>query len=249
MFRDDSVRAIWAARGGSSASTLLPHLDYALMRATPKALVGYSDVTAVHLALLRHANLVSFHGPVSSSTFSDYNAAHLRAVLMDDAVGTRMPLREREPDAFPPEEGAPQVFRSGVAEGPLVGGNLSTLVALIGTPHMPHLRGCILFLEDVGEAPYRIDRMLTQLEQAGVFAQAAGVALGIFRKCTPPDDEPSLTLRQVFADRFASLRVPCAYGFPIGHIAQQLTLPLGVRARMDADARTITLLEPATANG
>ena len=249
MFADPQVKAIWAARGGSGCATVLPCLDYGLIKAHPKIVVGYSDVTALHLALLARTGMVSFHGPVSSSTFSPFSEAHLRAVLFDAPRTLAMPVRERDADAVLPAESVPYVIREGSAEGPLVGGNLSTLCALVGTPFFPDTRGGLLFLEDIGEAPYRIDRMLTQLEQAGVLASVAGVVLGVFRKCAPADDEPSLTLREVFEDRFAALGVPCAYGFAVGHIPQQLTLPLGVRARMDAATRTITLLEPAVQKG
>ena len=237
MFADRQVRAIWAARGGSGASALLPHLDYGLVRANPKVVVGYSDLTALHLALLRHAGLVSFHGPVSSSTFSTFSLAQLRAVLFDGADTLVLPANGDEA----------HVYRAGRAEGPLLGGNLSTLAALVGTPNLPDVRGALLFLEDVGEAPYRIDRMLTQLEQAGILAAAAGVALGVCRKCVATDDEPSLSLQEVFEDRLLSLRVPVASGFAFGHIPQQVTLPLGIRARMDTATREITLLEPAVA--
>lgn len=236
MFRDGDVRALWAARGGSGCGALLPHLDYALMRAHPKAVVGYSDVTALHGAMLRRAGLVGFHGPVSSSTFSAFSAAQLRAVLFDGAAGP-LPL----PSSFE----APRVLRAGRAEGPLVGGNLSTLASLVGTPFMPEVHGAVLFLEDVGEAPYRIDRMLTQLEQSGATTAAAAIALGIFRKCVPPDDEPSLTLGEVFDDRFAAARAPVVQGLAFGHIPEQVTLPLGVRAALDAGRRELVLLEPA----
>jgi muramoyltetrapeptide carboxypeptidase len=235
MFADREVRALWAARGGSGCSALLPHLDFALIRANPKVLVGYSDVCALQLALLRRSGLVTFHGPVSSSTFSEFSAVQLRAVLFEGAAPT-FPL--------PAALDEPRTLRAGRAEGPLLGGNLSVLCSLLGTPYMPDAAGALLFLEDVGEAPYRIDRMLVQLEQAGITPAVSGVALGVFRKCVPTDDEPSLTLQEVFEDRFAGQRSPCGWGFPFGHIPEQVTLPLGVRARLDVARRELTLLEP-----
>jgi muramoyltetrapeptide carboxypeptidase len=132
-----------------------------------------------------------------------------------------------------------------MAEGRLVGGNLSTLAALVGTPYAAEGRGHLLFLEDVREAPYRIDRMLTQLDQSGLTKEAAGFILGVFDKCVPPDDEPSLTLAETLEDHFGASAVPAGSGYSFGHIAPQFTLPIGVRARFDADARTITLLEAA----
>ena len=140
---------------------------------------------------------------------------------------------------------APRVFRAGSAEGRLVGGNLSMVCAMIGTPYAASAKGNLLFLEENGEAPYRVDRMLTQLRQAGALSQASGVVLGVFQNCEAVDGEPSLTLAQVLEDQLASLRVPAVYGFSFGHIVDQITLPVGVRARLDTRERTLTLLEPA----
>jgi muramoyltetrapeptide carboxypeptidase len=248
MFRDRQISAIWAARGGSGCLALPPRLDYALIRRSPKIVVGYSDITALHLALYRHAGLVTFHGPVASATFSEYSVSQLRSVLMEPQARTTLALaREHLSKAEELPQFAPRTFRSGTAQGRLVGGNLSTLCAMVGTPHFPRLKGCLLFLEEVGEAPYRIDRMLTQLRQSGVLSQASGVVLGVFERCEPTDAKPSLTLTQVLEDHLARLGVPAAYGFSFGHIAHQLTLPVGLSARLDTQAQTITLLEPAVA--
>jgi muramoyltetrapeptide carboxypeptidase len=248
MFADREVRAVWAARGGSGTSGLLPHLDYGLLRANPKIVVGYSDMTALHLALLARAGLVSFHGPVASSRFSDFSATFLRAVLMDPRPRLEL-LPSAEDDAEPREAGhpAPGPLRAGVAEGPLLGGNLSMVAALAGTPYLPPAAGAIVFLEDVQESPYRIDRMLTQLAQAGVTSRASGIAFGYFRKCVSSDDSPQLTLAQFLAEQVAALGKPAAFGLALGHIPRQVTIPLGIRARFDAGTRVITLLEPAVA--
>jgi muramoyltetrapeptide carboxypeptidase len=246
MFRDREVAAIWAARGGSGCTGLLPRIDYALVRRNPKVLVGYSDITALHLGLLRHSGLVTFHGPVASSTFSDYSVGNLRSVLMEPRPSVTLPMAAENLAKAPLEpQFAPRTYRDGVAEGRLVGGNLSALCSMVGTPHAPFAKGGLLFLEEIGEAPYRIDRMLTQLRQSGLLSQAGGVMLGVFQKCTSPDDEPSLTLDEVFRDQLGDLGVPAAYGLSFGHIAHQLTLPVGVRARFDTQAGTLTLLEPA----
>jgi muramoyltetrapeptide carboxypeptidase len=245
MLRDREVAALWAARGGSGCAALLPHIDYALARRSRKVVVGYSDLTALHLALLRHAGLVTFHGPVAS-TITEYSAARLREVLMEPTPTLTFTLApENLAKAAENPEYAPRTYRAGRAEGRLVGGNLSVLSSLIGTPYAAVTKGRLLFLEEVGEAPYRVDRMLTQLAQAGELNGTAAVVLGVFRKCTPPDDEPSLTLQQVLESHLTALRVPAAYGYSFGHIPQQYTLPLGVRARLDTEARTLTLLEPA----
>jgi len=246
MFIDREVRAVWAARGGSGCTALLPGIDYALARRHAKIVIGYSDITALHLALYRRAGIVTFHGPVASSTFSPYSVQRLVETLMEPAARVTFDLApEQLEQAEAQPHLAPHAYRPGRAEGRLMGGNLSTLCALLGTPFAPQAAPSLLFLEDVGEAPYRIDRMLTQLGQAGMLRQAAGVMLGVFRKSEATDGEPSLTLAQVLEERLGALRVPAVYGYSFGHVPQQMTLPLGVRARLDTEARTVTLLEAA----
>ncbi len=247
MFADKAVKAVWAVRGGSGASQLLPALDYNLIRRNPKIFVGYSDITALHLAMLRHSNLVTFHGPVASAAFTDYAATQLEAVLMNPRPETTLYMSlGNQREAEKSDEFKLRALTPGVAEGPLIGGNLSVLSAMIGTPYAPDWKGAILFLEEIREAPYRIDRMLTQLSQSRSFNDAAGIALGVFRRSVGNnDEEPSLTLNQALQDHFVNLRVPALYGCSFGHIADNLTLPLGIRARLDTNAQTITLLEPA----
>ena len=248
MFRDREVGAIWTARGGSGALSLVPRIDYALARRRPKILIGFSDVTALHLGLLRHAGLVTFHGPVGWTQFSDFSVAQMRAVLMEPARRRVLPMAEENlANAEKLPAFRPRVFRAGAAQGRLVGGNLSVLTAFAGTPHLPSTKGAVIFLEEVGEPPYRIDRMLTQLHLAGITPAANGIAMGVFQRCEPADGAPSLTLQQTLEERMADLKVPAASGFSFGHIPNQVTLPVGVMARMDAEARTITLLEPAVA--
>ena len=247
LWSDPEVRALWSIRGGAGTAQLLPHLDYAAMRRDPKALLGFSDVTALHLALLRHARLVSFYTLAGSSTFSPYSVQALRAVLMAPRGGE---LRlERSPEHGQREATEPayrtRTVRAGRAEGPLVGGNLSVLSALVGTPYGAQSDGALLFLEDVGELPYRIDRMLMQLELAGLTRGAAGVIGGVFRDCEHPPGQPGMALAQAIDARFGAAGVPAVYGLSFGHVRDQLTLPIGVRARLDTEARTLTLLEPA----
>ena len=246
MFRDPEVKGIWAARGGSGCNALLPSIDYELIRAHPKVRVGFSDITALHVAISRHAGLVTFHGPTAGSTFADFTVEHLRAVVMEPKAGhVLVPAPAHAAKEATAAQYVRHTFREGRAEGRLVGGNLSIVAALAGTPYAPETRGHLLFLEEIREAPYRVDRMLTQLHQSGISARAAGIALGIFEKCEAPDDEPSLTLAQTLQDQFGASRVPAAYGLSFGHVAPQVTLPVGVRARFDAEAGTITLLEAA----
>jgi muramoyltetrapeptide carboxypeptidase len=236
MARDREVKAIWCGRGGSGCSLLLPLLDYRLIRANAKVIVGMSDVTALHLAILRRAGLVTFHGPAGISTFSDYSVGYLRAAFM-------------EPRATYTIAGAPGssalTLTPGVATGPLVGGNLSVLAALVGTPYAARMAGAIVFLEDVDEAPYRINRMLTQLAQSGELTRAAAVMFGGCTDCTVPAGEATLSLEETLRDRLEPLHVPAASGLSFGHLRQHFTMPLGIRARFDAGERTLTILEPA----
>lgn len=246
LWADGDVRALWSIRGGAGTAQMLPHLDYAALRRNPKPVIGYSDVTALHLALLRHAGLVCFHGPAGVSTFTPYSVRHLRAVLMEPRPTT---LLERSPEHRARAAAEPQfrarTVRAGVAEGALVGGNLSVLSALVGTPFGALTEGALLFLEDVGEQPYRVDRMLTQLELAGLLRGSAGLMGGVFENCEAPPDSPRMPLADVIDARFGSAGVPALYGASFGHVRDQFTLPLGVRARLDAQAQTLTLLEAA----
>ena len=246
MVRDREVKAIWGGRGGSGGSLMLPHLDYGLIRAHAKVIVGFSDVTALHLAILRRAGMVTFHGPAAISTFSPYSVEHMRAVFMEPRVPYTIASAPEsvERGATHPEF-TERTLRPGVATGPLVGGNLSVLAALVGTPYGARMAGRIVFLEDVDEAPYRINRMLTQLVQSGELSRAAGVIFGLCAQCRTRDEGPTLTLEETLRDRFEPLHVPVATGLSFGHAPYNFTLPLGIRARFDASERTLTLLEPA----
>lgn len=246
MVRDPDVKAIWCGRGGSGGSLMLPLVDYGLVRAHPKVIVGLSDVTALHLAIQRRAGLVTFHGPAGISTFSEYSVEHLRAVFMEPRVPYVIAgaAENRRRGEMEPEY-AERTITPGVATGPLVGGNLSVLSALVGTPYAARMEGHIVFLEDVDEAPYRINRMLTQLVQGGELARAAAVLFGVCSRCRAPPGDATLSLEETLRDRLEPLHVPAAMGLSFGHAAQNFTLPLGIRARFDAGERTLTLLEAA----
>jgi muramoyltetrapeptide carboxypeptidase len=247
MFADDGVDAIWCVRGGYGASRILPALDYALMQRKPKALIGYSDITALHVAIHRHAGLVTFHGPVAFRAFTPYSLGELKRVLW----AAETPVRLGGPPAFDRAEGRLDwenrvaTLVPGKARGRLLGGNLCLMSHLCGTPYFPDLRGAILFLEDVEEAYYRIDRMLTQLWLSGALAGVAGVAFGKFTNCNPSQfflqNRP---LEDILAERCRALGVPTISGIMVGHIEDQTTLPVGCLAELDADAGTLTLLEP-----
>jgi muramoyltetrapeptide carboxypeptidase len=246
MFRDPEVKAIWAIRGGSGCISLLKHLDYALIRRHPKILLGYSDITALHLAIRRHAGLVTFHGPVATSTPSRYSDQHMLAVLCEPRAHYTIPMApDNAQRAIQEPHYAVRTVHAGVASGPLIGGNLSLLSALVGTPYAADIRGALLFIEEVNEEPYRIDRWLTQLDLALGLDSAAGVMIGICENCGPQGDGPSLTLDDTLDLHLQPLRMPAVTGYSFGHIRNQFTMPLGVRATLDTGAQTLTLLEPA----
>jgi muramoyltetrapeptide carboxypeptidase len=232
--RDDDVAAIWAVRGGYGTMRLLASLDLEPLRRRPKPFIGFSDNTALHLALQR-LGLVSFHGPHAGfPDFPEWTEACFRSVLMADRPAGVLP-------AAPSGSGA-VVLRGGRARGRLLGGNLSLLAALCGTAYQPRCRGRILFIEDVAEPVYRIDRMLTQLQLAGVLDGAAGFALGLFTRLPEGQAE---SLERLLRSRLSPLGVPAVLGLPFGHAGLNWTLPLGVDALLDGDAATLELLEPA----
>ncbi len=243
MFRDPSIRAVWCARGGYGCTRLLPHIDYELIRANPKPLIGYSDITALFIALYQEIGLVSFHGPLAGSRLVDYSIDCFKAVLMEG----RKTLTIRAADAGFPDRFPYQTQRitRGQARGRLIGGNLSLLTALSGTAWSPQLGGHIVFLEEVEEKPYSVDRMLTQLRQANQLGTAAGIAMGIFNKCIPEPEDNSLDIDETLTDRLQDLRIPTYYGLPYGHIRQQATVPTGIEAELDVDTGDLRLLEAA----
>jgi muramoyltetrapeptide carboxypeptidase len=248
MFRDPEIKAVWPIRGGSGAISLLSSLDYGLIAANPKILIGYSDITALHLAIHARTGLVTFHGPVASSTFTPYVLEQLRAVLMAPQPNWTITMSG---DNAAKAQDAPQyairTVREGQARGRLLGGNLSLVSALAGTPYAADFRKAILFLEEVNEAPYRIDRMMTQLQLSTGFEHAAALVIGINEGCGAPDDEPSLTLDETLDQHMAPLVIPAVSGYSFGHIRDQCVLPVGLMAALDTQQQTITLLEAAVA--
>jgi muramoyltetrapeptide carboxypeptidase len=245
MFRDPEVKAVWAIRGGSGCISLLEHIDYQLIRSNPKILIGYSDITCLQLAILKHAGLVTFHGPVASSTFSDYAVTQLQNVLMTPhdtytiAMSAENALKALEQPAY-----AIRTVHAGVASGRLIGGNLSMMAALAGTPYAADFKDAILYVEDVNEEPYRIDRWMTQLQLNQGFRHAAAVMLGIFENCEATDGESALSLADTVDQHLLPLTRPAVTGYSFGHIRNQFTIPVGVRGRLDTQQQTLTLLEP-----
>jgi muramoyltetrapeptide carboxypeptidase len=245
--QDPSIDAIWCIRGGYGSLRLLDQVDYAAMTRRPKVLIGFSDATALLNAISRLTGVVTFHGPVARVSMPEFSRRHFERVLTGAAAPGRLERLPQPADVLVPRENRIVTLCRGVAEGPLAGGNLSLLQCLIGTPYFPELAGAILFLEDVGEDLYRVDRMLAHLRLIGALRRLAGVLVGRFTELKRSGADGALGFDEVLASYFEPLGVPVAYGFPVGHIDAQWTLPLGVRARLDADAGEVEILEPAVA--
>ncbi len=241
FFADPEVKGIFA-RGGWGSARVLPHLDYDVIGANPKVLLGYSDATALLTGVHAKTGLVVMHGPGPGNVFS---TEHFRRTLMEGETGLLENMVPDSGDHIVAREHRTRTITGGRTTGPLLGGNLTVLTAIMGSEYLPDFTGAILFLEDVDEAVYRVDRMMTTLKLAGVLDRIAGFIFGRCTDCDPGSGFGSLTLEQVLEDHIASLGIPAFRGSMIGHIPEQFTLPIGIPAEMDADRGTIRLLEPA----
>jgi muramoyltetrapeptide carboxypeptidase len=225
---DPTVDGIWCLRGGYGVMRILEAVDYDALRARPKALVGYSDITALHQAVRARCRLVTYHGPTARGALSAFSRDSL----------ARAVARHEDPCGTAP---AARVLHGGRARGPLVGGNLALLTGLIGTPFAARLDGAILVLEDVNEPVYRVDRMLQQLRLAGALARCAGLVFGAFTERGDGDDDSPAALAGLLEETAARAGVPCLADAPVGHINDQWTLPLGARAELDADEKALVV--------
>ncbi len=230
LFKDPEVQAIVCARGGFGCLRMLPLVDFDIIRTHPKIFVGYSDITALLTAITTRSGLVTFHGPVVTTlaTAPESTCHSLTAAMAADTLLEMTPA-------------AGVVIQTGRAEGPVIGGNLSTLCHLLGTPFEAELRNQILLLEDRGEAHYRIDRMLTQMKLAGCFEGIAGLVLGSFEGCGSLDG-----IYRIVQEHFQDLHIPIMAGFDVGHGKQNMTLPLGMAATLDTDQQVLSFAQPAT---
>ena len=244
MFADTDVRAIFAIRGGWGSARILPLLDWQAIRRSPKLVIGYSDITALHLAIAERAGFITLHAPNASSSWPEHSWNSLWRLAFTGETPVLGGAAEEPARPLP----LGRTIAPGLARGRLLGGNLTVLTALMGTPWMPDFGGAILFLEDIGEAEYRIDRMLQQLSLAGVLGRLSGVVFGRCTSCTTSDpDYEGFSLDQVLDTHLAPLGIPAFVGANIGHLANQLSLPHGGEVEIDAAARTIRLMEPMVA--
>lgn len=238
---DPAIDAVFCLAGGYGTPRLLPDLDMDLIHNNPKIIEGYSDITALLTSIHDHTGLVTFHGPMANWDFGrdiDYNREGLWNVM-----SKTLP---HGPLSIPENFTKPQTIIPGVVSGKLVGGNLSLLVTTLGTPWEINTENCILFIEDVEEAPYRFDRMMNQLRLAGKLEQAKGFIIGECVNCIPSsEDSPSLTLEEVLDDYLLPLNKPCIYPYPCGHGTYKVTLPLGINCTLDATQAVLSLDESA----
>ena len=240
---DTSIDAIVSGRGGYGVMRILPMLDFASIKQAGKLIMGFSDITALLIAVNQLSGLVTYHGPVASSTFDAFTTASVTNVLRQvEGAPANTDTAAMYCDA------RLKVLHGGTATGRLTGGNLTMIVSTLGTPYEIDTRGAVLFLEEISEEPYRIDRMLTQLRLAGKLQSCAAIAIGHFRDCENRPGrfpEPSYSLSHVLQELIGDLGIPAVYGLPFGHVRSKLTIPLGIQAELNATDRSLRLMEPA----
>ena len=246
MFRDDTIKAVIALRGGSGAARILDKLDYDAIRKNPKIFIGYSDITALHLAIFEKTGLVTFHGPVAVSTWNSFSTDYLKRLLFEkEAIKYENPVDKG--DELVQTKNRIRVINEGKVRGKLLGGNLSVLTGIMGSEFFPgDWKGKILYLEDVGEKIYAVDRMMSQLYLAGIFKEISGFVFGKCTECDPGGSGyGSLTMEEVIDHYIKPLNIPAYSGAMIGHINDNITIPNGIEAEMNAGKGTIELLNPA----
>ncbi len=241
MFKDKNVKAIFNVRGGYGAFRLLDKIDYRLIKNNPKIFVGYSEITSLQMAFFQKAGLITFAGPMVAVDFFDeispYTTENFWATITSNKKLGKIKYSETDKMPF---------LQKGNASGRIVGGNLAVFTALLGTEYFPNLTGKILMIEDIGELPYRVDRMLNQLRLSGAFKKVKGIILGRFVDCNEHDPEKkTLTLGEVIQDYIGSLKVPSIYTFPHGHIKDLVTIPFGIKVNLNASKGSVEFAESA----
>jgi len=237
LFADSNIHAMIAMRGGWGCARMLDLLDYDVIQANPKVIMGFSDITSLLIAITKKTGLVTFHGPVGYSSWNDFSKRYVQKVLMQTEENVVM--------LNPADNKELYTIHPGIADGVLVGGNLTVLQGIMGSDYVPDWKGKILFLEETREEVYRVDRMLTTLKLAGVFDDMAGFVFGKCGHCAPEVPAESLSMEQVLKDHLNPTGKPAVFGAMIGHIANKFTLPIGINARLNASSGAIELLEPA----
>ena len=230
MFADKNIKGIFALRGGYGCARLLNLIDFKLIKKNPKIFVGYSDITALHIAINQKSKLITYHGPMISTELikglDEYSANYYKKFIFEN---------DTVEELYNPEEDNLEIINNGISSGQLIGGNLSLICSSLGTKYEINTKNKILFLEEVGEVPYKVDRMLTHLKQSGKLKDANGIILGDFTDCVAPKDKKSLSLDDIFNEIILPLKKPTIYNLACGHCLPTLTLPLGAKIRLDAN--------------
>jgi muramoyltetrapeptide carboxypeptidase len=242
MFADPEVKAIICLRGGSGAARILPLIDYEQVKANPKPLLGYSDITALHCALHSQTGLISFHGPNGSGSWNSFHANQFQQLFFDQKL-LSFKNEVTKGDDLVAKGNRIQTLTKGTVEGKILGGNLTVLTALSGSIYYPDFEDSILFIEDVGEDPYRIDRMMSTLKLNGTLGKIKGFVFGQCSDCKPGSGYGAFTVDQIMDQYIIPLNIPAYIGAMIGHISKQFIIPVGARVRLNADQGSITLLE------
>lgn len=243
--RSSDFDAVWCLRGGNGMNRIIHRVDFAGFARHPKPVIGYSDITVLLLAIWQQTGIVTFHGPIARTPMGNFQRYHFDRVLTDISAAGPLGRPAPKPDVIAPVDGRIITITPGTARGRLIGGNLTLLQALLGTTYFPDLTGAILFLEDVGEDVYSVDRMLAHLRLAGKLDTLAGVAIGQFTDFSRSTGDGGLGLDEIFHTYLGPLGIPVAAGFPFGHISEQWTLPVGVMAELDATKGELALVEGA----
>lgn len=238
FFADSSINAIFCMKGGWGCARILDLLDYASIKNNPKILIGFSDITALLLAITNQTGLITFHGPVGNSGWNDFTIDVFKRVCMN-AEALQYPKN-------PVNDVQLKTYSKGKATGELWGGNLTVLTGLIGSKYLPDFKGAILFLEEAKEEPYSIDRMLTQLKLSGIFDNVSGIIFGKCNKCLAEEPAKAFTIEEVLSQHFSDLKIPVVSDFMIGHIENKLTLPVGAIATLNTEKGSLELVKSAT---
>ncbi len=228
MFKKDEIKAIICARGGYGSMRILEYIDYQLIRDNPKIFVGYSDTTALLMAIIKKAGIITFHGPMLKDIME----------LSNKYLSLFWNILQKKCKEIKAEKAKALLSAEKEIEGILLGGNLSMIASLVGTDYLPICKKVILFLEDINEPYYKIDRMLTQLRLSGFFKNVSALILGQFKDCGKKD-----IINQIVLDIVSDIGFPILYDFPIGHSNQNMLIPLGIRVRLNTEQKTITFLE------
>jgi muramoyltetrapeptide carboxypeptidase len=234
MFTDEEIKAIICIRGGSGAARILPLIDYKNIRKNPKPILGYSDITALHTAIHAETGLITFHGPNGTGSWNSFNVSQFESMFFNRDLVTFENEMIKGDDLIV-KQNRIQTLRPGRAKGKILGGNLTVLTSLSGTPYLPDFKNSILFIEDIGEDPYKIDRMMSTLKLNGTLGKIKGFIFGQCTDCNPSGGYGSLTLDDILDDYILPLKIPAYKGAMIGHVAKQFIVPYGAEVEMDAE--------------